>query len=392
MADPPSAAAAALHAASTDFYTLLSLTAPYPPTALLPLPPPIPPTLLRKSYRRTSLIYHPDKNPSPDAAATFHLLTTAFDVLNDPAAKAAYDGALVARLRRKRKGEEMSSGRRKLKEELEEREKKANEKRDAEVDLKKELERLSAEGVALRRKREEALRRAEEEEAQEMEEEEALKAQRPASPPPLQHQQQNSSTSQSTAPQPSTDLDRTLRIRTKPLPSDITISTLFSPFGKISDTLSKPPKKPTALSTTLIVYSSLLSAHSAIEAFELGKLPAYVKDVKWAGGSEPDAVKPLIEQVRRGQVPPAASVSKVHLQAKPQSSNSSSTPPKFSFSAGKSTSGSQGQATSGAAAIGAEYENVTLMRLREAEKRRLEEEIRRKEAEEEQAERVSEDI
>ena len=47
---------------------------------------------LKKSYRRLALQYHPDKNPGdPKAEERFKELGEAYDVLNDPDKRAAYD-------------------------------------------------------------------------------------------------------------------------------------------------------------------------------------------------------------------------------------------------------------------------------------------------------------
>ncbi|GAB0495314.1 hypothetical protein MMPV_006613 [Pyropia vietnamensis] len=46
---------------------------------------------IRRSYRRLALKVHPDKNTAPGAEAAFQKLTTAHEVLSDPARRRAYD-------------------------------------------------------------------------------------------------------------------------------------------------------------------------------------------------------------------------------------------------------------------------------------------------------------
>ncbi|EQC42473.1 hypothetical protein SDRG_00206 [Saprolegnia diclina VS20] len=48
-------------------------------------------TEVRKQYRALSLLMHPDKNPSADAASAFQALATAYEVLADVTKRAAYD-------------------------------------------------------------------------------------------------------------------------------------------------------------------------------------------------------------------------------------------------------------------------------------------------------------
>ncbi|KAH8144677.1 uncharacterized protein LAJ45_11270 [Morchella importuna] len=106
---PSTEADAATYAttSTTDFYTLLSI----PTTETSP-------SALRKAFRQQSLKWHPDKNPDPAAAETFHLLTVAYDVLSDPGTRAAYDAARNARLARKRRTEAFDVDRRRMKEDL----------------------------------------------------------------------------------------------------------------------------------------------------------------------------------------------------------------------------------------------------------------------------------
>jgi curved DNA-binding protein CbpA len=49
---------------------------------------------IRRAYRQAVLLWHPDRNPDPDAAAVFHAVQQAYEHLRDPARRASYDVAL----------------------------------------------------------------------------------------------------------------------------------------------------------------------------------------------------------------------------------------------------------------------------------------------------------
>lgn len=96
---------------AVDYYELLSI----PVTASEPE--------IRRAYRKTSLLYHPDKVKStPETVEKFQLLQVALNILTDPSEKVKYDQSREARLRRKAENEALESRRRKMKEELERRE------------------------------------------------------------------------------------------------------------------------------------------------------------------------------------------------------------------------------------------------------------------------------
>ncbi|GAA6047069.1 hypothetical protein JCM3770_004181 [Rhodotorula araucariae] len=136
---------------------------------------------IRKAYRQKSLKVHPDRNPdNPTAAALFHELTLAADLLSDPTKRTALDAKLAAAQARKQRFAALDSKRKALAEDLEARERafkraKAGEAGDA-TRKRQELERLKEEGRRMREARagqaarevqaeeESVLRRAREEE------------------------------------------------------------------------------------------------------------------------------------------------------------------------------------------------------------------------------------
>ncbi|GAB4396210.1 MAG: hypothetical protein OHK0048_00110 [Rhodoferax sp.] len=46
---------------------------------------------IKKAYRQLAAQFHPDRNPSPQAAARFRAVQQAYDVLSDPEQRQAYD-------------------------------------------------------------------------------------------------------------------------------------------------------------------------------------------------------------------------------------------------------------------------------------------------------------
>lgn len=306
------------HAASNqDFYTLLNIS------------PAASDAEIRRAYRRTALKYHPDKiaNPTQADIDKFHLLQIANDVLSDPAVRQLYDNAREAGQRKQREVEMMDAARRKMREDLEARERagaagvQRGVKRtwttatapgmgpgfggdnDAEEKLQREIERIAEDGRRRRREAEERLRREMEEEERilHQEEEEKRRAADKSS-----HRVDRS---QEGGGENIAMLERSVKVRWVKdgrgleLDKDRLVG-LFAPFGKIENAFTLKDKKQRIgdrrekklIGTGIIVYSSIVSAHTAVLDSEKKKRQkgaelddwALIESVSWASGSPPD--------------------------------------------------------------------------------------------------------
>nr|XP_046268292.1 dnaJ homolog subfamily C member 17 [Scatophagus argus] len=113
---------------------------------------------IKKAYRQKALTCHPDKNPdNPKAVELFHQLSQALEVLTDAAAKAAYDKICAAKKQAEERNKKLDDKRKKIKLDLEARERHAEAQSQEEVQITRTLE----EEIA--RLREEGSRQLEEE-------------------------------------------------------------------------------------------------------------------------------------------------------------------------------------------------------------------------------------
>jgi len=124
---------------------------------------------IKKAYRKKALSCHPDKNPdNKQAVELFHQLSDALEVLTDEATRLAYDNLLKARKAAELRVRQLDGKRRKLREELEEREKNHTEelivRSNEEEKLAKEIERLRKEGSRQLEEEQEAMRKQMQEE------------------------------------------------------------------------------------------------------------------------------------------------------------------------------------------------------------------------------------
>jgi DnaJ family protein C protein 17 len=333
---------------SHDFYDLLGVS----PTASE--------SELRSAYRKTALKYHPDKvGANAEALEKFHLLQIAWDVLSDAAVKELYDNARRARVEKAQRTSAYDDRRKAMIDELEAREERHLKRKRGELDeeekFQRELARLAADGKRRREERTEKLRR----EAQELEAEEKRRVEEDAPVMPAA----------ASVPMEEADRSITLRFRRDGSTAHLDrekVEELFSRFGKIEHTLLRDKKRKVdgerhraIYCTGMIVFTSIVGAHAAVSDFEKLRKEderyALFEEVGWVGGKEPESV-PKAPPSRLPTAPPAAPAGKV---------------PSFSFKGGPKPNG---------AANGASMDEYTMMRLKNAEKRRLEEKIRQEEA------------
>ena len=366
---PPKESDAAAYATTseTDFYEILGVTADVASD-----------NTLRKAFRKQSLKWHPDKNPSPEAAERFHLLTVAYDVISDPITRNAYDNARAARLAKKRRTEAFDMHRRKMQADLECRENKAKRARvdmdDEEARFRAQLAKLQEEGEKLRHKREAALRAAATDTEQQQEEK---PSERDIESPRSQF----------------SELDRTISVRWRRRGGgerldENALRSLFGRFGKIQDIIYKDGGKDKKYQNGLIIFESIVGAHSAVHSFLDSPDDCFkaFKTVKWAAGKEPGLGKDLVSPSPTPESSRAKSSSETPPTSRPTAwvpppatrhDNPKRVPSFASFPSAAATSQHPSFSKS-EAAMSPDYESITLMRMREAEKRKLEAEIRKK--------------
>ena len=74
---------------------------------------------IKRQYRRKALQYHPDKNPSEEAAKKFHLLSQVYEILTDDKLRSNYDRIRQLKINKKERLKKLSEQTRAFKEELE---------------------------------------------------------------------------------------------------------------------------------------------------------------------------------------------------------------------------------------------------------------------------------
>ncbi|KAL4988521.1 hypothetical protein BDW68DRAFT_187152 [Aspergillus falconensis] len=410
--------------------------------ALLDISPAATESEIRRAYRRTALKYHPDKitNPTQADIDRFHLLQIANDVLSDPAVRGLYNNAREARERKKREVEMMDAAKRKMREDLEARERagaavagtagQRGVKRawdasvndnDAEEKLAREIERIAEDGRRRRREAEEKLRKEIEEDEKRIreEEEEKRRAQHGSSKRVVRTHEGGTNVPEQ---------ERAVKVRWVREGRGVDLDkdrlmALFAPFGTIESILMLKDrrqrigneKEKKTVASGVVVFVSIVSAHTAVldsEKFMHDSLSRTESDwnvidsVFWATGEQPD----LTGLTPSSHGPNGQAAPLLQEQSAPEPTPAPK--PTFSFTGLKNarTGGKPGKAPSfgsfaSAASGGAKsapaaesnggvktpsLEEITLMRLknaqREKERRALEEQLRREDEEADAAE------
>ena len=247
---------------STDYYQLLGIEIE---SSL---------TQIQRAYRKAALKYHPDKaskDEDPQAIADkFHLLKIASEVLSDAGAKAVYDQGRAAKILKRQNDEALSGFKRKMKEDLEQREEDARQ-RDGKRPFygkvettdaqKRHLQELAKEGEQRRREQTEAKRKA----MLDLEKEAERPAQREESDLSVKSTQDRHVVDE--------DGDDTIQVRWTQKGSDAAFDEnhfrhLFGKYGKIENVIIGQKKGREGRSSSgraMIVFASSKSAIEAVE-------------------------------------------------------------------------------------------------------------------------------
>ncbi|XP_055547060.1 dnaJ homolog subfamily C member 17 [Wyeomyia smithii] len=212
---------------------------------------------IRKAYRKKALQCHPDKNPdNPKAAELFQELSKALEILIDKSARAAYDKLLSAKKAAQLRTKQLDSKRQKLKNDLEERERRAKEQatggfykvnKTPEELFQEEFERLRKEGSKLIEEEQELMR-------QQLREEKAMQSFAKSSWDPSKHR---------------------IKIRWKAASDDLTnggyseavLNKFLSKYGDINVLVMSPKKNGSAL----VEFKTQEAAEMAV-SYEKGRL------------------------------------------------------------------------------------------------------------------------
>jgi DnaJ family protein C protein 17 len=300
---------------------------------------------IQRAYRKRAVVLHPDKNKSPTAEDDFHVLKLALEILISPTTRAAYDALRKAKAAKAERTARYDDKRRQMQRDLEEAERESSNKRrrmdgeranveDEERAFHLELAKLREESERLKAERDRKLR------------EELVKqdAERP--------QQENEGDVEEEG-------RRTVKIKFR---SGVDRETLtaellgqaFSRFGEVENVLLRK--------SALVVFQNAEAAQDAVSRILVNDDPVFsqIKLVTLVSPVAPSNGVPLSTGATKNEEP---RIHKSPVDAQPLRTT------KFSF-----------KTPTTLATGGADYERITLMRMRKLEKEKLEREIRDQEA------------
>jgi DnaJ family protein C protein 17 len=392
--------------------------------ALLDIPPAASEAEIRRAYRRTALKYHPDKisNPTQTDIDKFHKLQIAYDVLSDTTARQLHNNVREARERKRREVEMMDAEKRKMKEDLEARERAgaaamggaqrgvkrtwmsagmAGVDEYAEEKLR-EIERIAEDGRRRRKEAEERLKReAEAEERRLQQEQEEARRAADRSSQRVDRSQEGGTN----VP----ELERAVKVRWVREGRGLDLDqgrlvSLFKSFGKVENTFMLKDKRQRVgdkrekktVATGVVVFASIVSAHAAVLDSEKKRRQSagqadndwtLIESVSWASGNQPDLVDaenrsaspistPDETPSAHKAVPPVGPSKPSFDFSKLKSATASGGPGKVpgkapSFASFSSAAGSSKSTPSDASPNGRStpsFQEITLMRLKNAQR------------------------
>ncbi len=370
----------------TDFYSLLGITFETSQRDI------------DRAWRKTALKYHPDKVGNGSVAKEkFHLAQIGYDLLSDPTTKVLYDNTRNARLQKKRQNELFDGRRRQMKDDLEARErgvKRGREEEEGDEEkLEREIRRLAEDGKRRRKEKEDLLRK-------EMQQEAERGSTNGLGAKTSGIHSGNGATNNN---QGVSELDRTVKVRWphSSQSAKITehhITTLFSRFGKIESAHLLNPKmlrlgakqKKQLVAICMIQFASVVGAHAAVEDFQKQQGPEWdlFDSVFWAANKEPDFLTSYPTSSRSGRaMSPADFSNQDNRPSTPSASTNIGADglrkmPSFtSFSPAAFKSPKASPYSKGPGVNSPSLEEMTMIRLKNAEKKRLADEIRRQDEE-----------
>ncbi|ODN87753.1 hypothetical protein L198_06984 [Cryptococcus wingfieldii CBS 7118] len=353
---------------------------------------------VQKAYRKKSLLYHPDKNPAPEAIATFRQVSLAVGILKDQNKKSYLDTRLEDDRKKKARYAEMDKKRKKMVDDLVEREEQAKKARVEQQHRRRQEAEEESIKDAGKRMLEEAQKKA-------MAAAAATVAPSPAPTPSTEKAASNGESGPDITPECLTLIFI--------LPSTSTVSqpqllkSLTTSYGAVNhlilpDPLPSTPailvegtKKKKTKSRKAVVefakgnWGGCYSCCRDVEDGKVGKLGVEGVKVKWAVGEAPSWVAWAETQLPSRRKPSDATAASFSFPL--PSPSSAATPPSFTSAPVFSPSTSMADLLASHAKERSskddvrrrreEAESMTLSRMRMMEREKLEAEIKRQEEE-----------